>query len=551
MNYSKKIVLGVAAAFFTQFALAQSVEEGINYVDSHKYAKARQNYNDLIAKEPAANNYFYLGNTYLTQFEPDFDKAKEYFDQGLAKDPKSFLNKIGLAAIKIGKGDKSGMTDIQQIVKDSKEKDPEVLYRAAEALTIFEKNSNSELAVQYLTKAIEKSQKAGVPAIYYYALGDAHRLKANGNSQIAGQALSAYENALPTAKNKAAVYTRIGTLWMSAQQWQKAKESLDKAVAIDPSYAPAYKYLAGFNIKYQKNAEATQNLINYTKNADEDPSTQLEIAKLYFTNDDYANAKSTLDNVFDKVQDPIKYKLRAYIQYGSGDYVGAQENFNQFLAKADKSRVLPGDEGLQGLIAAGLAKDEKDASKKAQLEATSQAKIALAKSAKDETLKWDEELAKVKGGLKAISADKGPTSPEIETYKAKVAANAQDTDALFRLAQAYQDAKNWNGAILTWQKMIDLLPEWEPAYYSQGYAYQQAGNQDLGGLAYQKYIDVLAKKTPAEQEANKETLSYAYLAIAYLNKDSNKDKAKQYAAKSLELNPTSKDAQALVTALNK
>ncbi len=551
MNYSKKIVLTVAVSFFAQFSMAQSLQEGIKYVDGHKYAKARQNFNDLITKEPTGNNYFYLGNTYLTQFEPAFDKAKEYFDQGLAKDPKSFLNKIGLAAVKLGKGDKSAVAEISQIVKDSKEKDAEVLYRAGEALTLFDNNNNPDLAVQFINKAIEKSQKAGVPANYYYALGDAYREKANGNSQVAGLALTAYENALPVATNKSSVYTRIGTLWMSAQQWQKAKESLDKAVAIDPTYAPAYKALAGFNTKYQKNAEATQNLINYTKNADDDPSTQLEIAKLYFINEDYANAKSTLDNVFDKVEDPIKYKLRAYIQYGSGDYAGAQENMQQFLSKADKSRLQPGDEGLQGLIAAGLAKDEKDAAKKAQLESLSLSKIAIAKTAKDDTLNWDQELLKIKGGLKVINADAGPTNPEIEALKVKIAANAQDTDSIFRLAQAYQDAKNWNGAILTWQKMIDLLPDWEPAYYSQGYAFQQSGNHELAGVAYQKYIDVLAKKPVAEQDKNKETLSYSYFAIAYLNKDSNKEKAKQYAAKSLELNPGYKDAEALITALSK
>jgi Tfp pilus assembly protein PilF len=103
--------------------------------------------------------------------------------------------------------------------------------------------------------------------------------------------MSAYDKAEAVAKNKASVYTRKGTLWIAAQQWQQAKENIDKAIAVDPTYAPAYKALAGFNIKYQKNAEATQNLINYTKYADEDPYTKLEIAKLYFTNEDYANAK--------------------------------------------------------------------------------------------------------------------------------------------------------------------------------------------------------------------------------------------------------------------
>lgn len=159
--------------------------------------------------------------------------------------------------------------------------------------------------------------------------------------------MSAYDKAEAVAKNKASVYTRKGTLWIAAQQWQQAKQNIDKAIAVDPTYAPAYKALAGFNIKYQKNAEATQNLINYTKYADEDPYTQLEIAKLYFTNEDYANAKTTLNAVFDKVNDPIKYKLRAYILYGEGDYIGAKQNMDLFISQADKSRVQPSDEGLQ------------------------------------------------------------------------------------------------------------------------------------------------------------------------------------------------------------
>ncbi len=545
MNLSRKIVVTAAVGFFTSFSFAQSVQDGINFVDSQKYAKAKQNYTDLINQNPKeASNYFYLGNTYLTQFDPNFDLATESFNKGLAADPKSYLNKLGLASVKLGKGDKSAITEIQQIVKDSREKDAEVLFRAGEALVLFEKNSSPDLAITLLNKAIEKSQKAGVPANYYYALGDAYRIKKDP-----GNAMTAYDKAETVAKNKASVYTRKGTLWIAAQQWQQAKTNIDKAIAVDPTYAPAYKALAGFNIKYQKNAEATQNLINYTKYADEDPYTQLEIAKLYFSNDDYANAKSTLDSVFDKVNDPIKYKLRAYIQYGEAKYAEAQQSIDTFLSQADKSRVQASDEGLQGLIAAGLAKDEKDTAKKAQLEATSQQKIAIAKNAKDETMNWDEELAKVKGGLVGIAPD-AATSPEIEALKTKVAANAQDTDAIYKLAQAYQDVKNWNGAILTWQKMITLLPTWEPAYYSQGYAYQQAGNKDLAASAYQKYIDTLLAKPAADQEANKETMSYAYFAIAFIAKDTDKEKAKANVAKSLALNPTYADALALQKALN-
>ncbi len=544
MNLKKKIVLTAAVGFFMNLSFGQSVQEGINYVDSQKYAKAKQNFTDLINQNPKdANNYFYLGNTYLTQFDPNFNEAQDSFNKGLAADSKSYLNKIGLASIKLGKGDKSAIAEIQQIVKDSREKDAEVLFRAGEALTLFEKNSSPDLAITYLNKAIEKAQKGGVPANYYYSLGDAYRLKKDP-----GNAMSAYDKAEGVARNKASVFTRKGTLWIAAQQWQQAKENIDKAIAVDPSYAPAYKALAGFNIKYQKNAEATQNLINYTKYADDDPYTKLEIAKLYFTNEDFANAKKTLDEVFDKVDDPIKYKLRSYIQYGDGNFAGAKENMDKFLSQADKSRVQPSDEGLQGLIAAGLAKTETDEAKKAQLNQLSQQKIAIAKTAKDETLKWDEELAKIKGGITTASVSEGATNPAIEALKAKVAVNPKDTDALYQLAQEYQNVQNWNGAILTWSRMSSALPDWAPAYYSQGYAYQQAGNNEMAKSSYEKFISLVK---PAEIEASKQSLGYAHFFVAYMEKDSNPEKAKQNIAKSLEYEPTYKDAIDLQTALNK
>jgi len=550
MNVSKKVALGIATVFFSNFAFSQTLQEGIANADSHKYAKAKSVFTEMIAKSPTAENYFYLGNSYLTQFEPNFELAQENFNKGLAADKKSNLNKIGLASVKLGRGDKSGITEIQNIVKDARDKDAEVLYRAAEALTLFGGAPNADLAIDYLNRAVEKSQKGGTPAYYYYTLGDAYRLKLTNSPQVAGSAMTAYDKALPVAKNKASVYTRIGTLWMQAQQWQKAKENIDRAISADPSFAPAYKAKAAYNIRYQQNALATQDLLNYAKYADEDPDTQLEISKLFFTNEDYGNSKLYLDKVFDKVNDPIKFKLRAYLLYADGDYTGAKSSMDQFLAKAEKSRVQPADQGLLGLISAGLAEKESDATKKSALMSDAQQKIALAKAAKDETLNWDLELVKIKGGggVSQASVDAGPTNPQIEALKKEVATKPQDTDALFRLANAYQEAKNWNGAILSWQKMSGLLPDWAPAYYSQGYAYQQAGNNELAKIAYEKFITTVK---PADLEANKETLSYAYFAIAYLVQDSDLAKAKQYAAKSVELNPTYQDAINLNNNLSK
>lgn len=547
MNITKKITLATTVMAIAPFAFAQSLQDGIIAMDSHKYAKAKDIFTQLIAKAPTAENYFYLGNAYLTQNDPNFTIAADNFNKGIAADKKDFLNKIGLASIKLGKGDASGITDIQNIVKDSRERNPEVLYRAGEALTLFPKTGNADLAVDYINKAIEKSSK-GVPAYYYYGLGDAYRMKISNSPQVAGAAMTAYDKALMVAQNKASVYTRMGTLWMAAQQWQQAKQSIDKAIAADPTYAPAYKAMAGLDLKYQQNASATQDLLNYAKYADDDPYTQLEIAKLFFINEDYANAKSTLDKIYDKVDDPIKYKLNAYLQYADGNYKEAKESMNKFITSADKSRVQPGDSGLLGLIDAGLAKTETDPAIKAQLLSESTAKIQIAKNAKDETMKWDEELAKIAGGGGAsqAKADAGPSTPEIVDLKKQIAAAPEDTNLLFKLANAYQDAKNWDGAILTWQKMENLVPDWAPAYYSQGYAYQQAGNNEMAKLTYDKYI---SKVKPEEVAANKDSLAFAYYVVAFLEKDTNLAKAKQYILKSIELNPGNADATKLSKAL--
>lgn len=531
----KKIVFGAAATFLLSFASAQTVSEGIINLDSHKYAKAKEIFNQMIAKSPTAENYYYLGYSYLSQFEPNFELAKENFDKGLAIDSKSYLNKIGLATIKLGKGQKaSAITELTQVAKESKEKDAEVLYRIGEALTMFENNNDPALAITYINKAIEKAQKYGVPAYYYYTLGDAYRL-----TRDPGNAMTAYDRASEVAKNKASVFYRMATLWMAAKQYKKAEENIVKAINTDATYAPAYKAQAQYNKIFQKHEETTQSLINYTKYADEDPSTALEIAKLYFINSDFAESKATLDKVFDKVNDPIKFKLRAYLQYNENDFANAKANLETYYAKVEQSRIIPSDAGLEAVIYAGLASKEADAAAKAALMQKANEKLAVVKAAKDDTLDWDSEFAKASSGAAELQAkaDAGPSNDNIVALKKQVAANKEDTTALFNLAMAYQEVSNWDGAALAWQKMNDLLPTWEPAYYSKGYALQQAGYKELAAVAFQKYIDVALTKTPAEQQALQETLFGAYYSVAYLLHTTDKVKANEALQKALAMKP--------------
>ncbi len=136
-------------------------------------------------------------------------------------------------------------------------------------------------------------------------------------------------------------------------------------------------------------------------------------------------------------------------------------------------------------------------------------------------------------------ATTGTTNPEIEALKQKIAAKPDDTQSLVSLATAYQNANDWSSAITTWNKVTALLPDWAPAYYSIGYASQSAKDNAAAKMAYEQYI---AKVKPEEVDANKQNLAYAYFFIAFQDKDTDKEKAKQYIAKSLQYDATNQDA---------
>lgn len=135
----------------------------------------------------------------------------------------------------------------------------------------------------------------------------------------------------------------------------------------------------------------------------------------------------------------------------------------------------------------------------------------------------------------------------IEGLKKQIETNPKDTEALAKLATAYQEAADWTNAIDTWKKISVLLPDWAPSYYSQAYAYQSAKDDANAKLAYEKYI---AAVKPEEVEQSRKNLAYAYFYVAFSEQQNNPDKAKEHIAKSLQYDPSNQDAVKLSQTLN-
>ena len=163
------------------------------------------------------------------------------------------------------------------------------------------------------------------------------------------------------------------------------------------------------------------------------------------------------------------------------------------------------------------------------------------------TFGYAQENSTANGSVESTQVATSQTNPTIESLKKQIEANPNDSEALVKLATAYQDAKDWNNALLTWNKMTTLLPDWAPAYYSQAYVYQTMKDDANAKMAYEKYISAVK---PEEVAVSKKNLAYAHFFVAYTLQQTDKEQAKQHIAKSLEYDPANEEALKINEFLN-
>lgn len=188
MNIRSKswLVAFAASAFVYSQAFAQDIATGLKQLDGNQACLAKETFEKLATSAPSADNQFYLGYYHLRTKQPDL--AKEAFDKGLAADPKNPLNKVGIGAVALAKGDRTAaQTTFAEVLKATKNKNIDVLQRISEAYTgyvvidslkpIYKTTDPAEairladLAVALMLKSGAKNQEV------YMSKGDAFYLK--------------------------------------------------------------------------------------------------------------------------------------------------------------------------------------------------------------------------------------------------------------------------------------------------------------------------------------------------------------------------------------
>lgn len=544
MNYAKKEIgatFVISAMMLSGFMNAQSIQEGIKYLGNDQYSKAKNTFEKLAAQSPSADNYYYLGAYYLSISKPDLEMASQYFNKGLALDPKSDLNKIGLATIKLYQGKKSeANAEFESIAKGSKYKNADVLFQISKAYQLFTNKPEStdyDKSIEYGQKLLDLVKNKD-KSEYYIVLGNAYFEKKDP-----GKAVSNYTKALGIAEDKSIPYALIGNIWGRTNgQGKLAAENFNKAIAANPNYPLTYKYLSDFNVRSGNYNEAFKNLQKYISlSGNNDAETQFELAKVSYFIKDYAKSLDLLTKNWNDISDPLKFKLKALDLIENSDFSEAYKNIKQYLQTIPESKREGSDFGILGKIQSSLLKTA-SGQEKEELTKTAILNLTKAIGQGDKTYDYQSILLSLQPGAKTEASI---TNSKIEALKKSVAADANDTTSWYNLALEQYEAKDYLGSVASWDQLISLIPTWEVAYAGKGmalYAYDSSDKSGLTAQAFQKYIDMVEPKK--EYSANEK----AYLAIAYTffaykeYHEGNKDKAETYLKKTLSVDPQNADA---------
>ncbi|RFS14461.1 lipopolysaccharide assembly protein LapB [Emticicia sp. C21] len=537
-------VSAVAVLALTFHTMAQTVQDGLRNLDAERYNAAGTVFNQLTTSAPTAENFFYQGYYFLNLPEPDLAKAKDAFTKGAATEKKPDpLNRVGLATVKLLSGDKAGAkADFDLIKKDTKNKNPEVLFRIGEAYAISEdpKLNDPAEAVLSIQAGLDVLKVKNNPD-YYIALAKAFLLKNDG-----GSAMTALENALNMGQKAAVIRTLMGRVWFQGKNYPKAQQELNESIKADPEHAPAYYYLSGLFTVFGKYDLAAKNAKLYLEKSEASDNAKLQYVKLAFTSKDYDGATQVLNSIFDKIQDPVKYRLRGYTQVEKGECAEGVKNVQEFLKQAPQDRHLASD---YGTIGRGYICIKDDANKAAN-DSIGITYMEKAMELGDTTTNYTNDIVAVYKAAKRW--DK--LAPLYEKSIAKAGPKANGAD-YYNLADSYMRTKDYVKADSALSKTIILYKDtWLVPYIIKARAKQYANPNDSTFAAapvYEKYISLVPEADKVKDNTKKYLAeAYGYLGVKALLLDKDTAKAKEYMNLVLTYDPANQQALKVLDSIN-
>jgi len=343
----------------TVFALsnlgAQTLQEGINHLYADRFRNAEQTFQKLLAANPNnADATYWLGQTYLDK--DDNDAARQLYDKALAANGNNPLLMVGKGHVLLvdKKVDEARqLFETALTTSRTKKGDDPIILNAIGNANVDAKAGNLTYAVEKLEMALQRDPKNADIALN---LGNAYRKKDPG--QGGGKAFENYKLASQINPNFAYPYVRIAALFETQKQWDLVLENLNKAIQVDPNFSLAYYelfYYYFFAKQDYAQAEATLNKYIGTRANEDKTEDDYMYSQLCWAKKDWTCAITKAEGVKAAMGAKVKprvYKQLAYSYLGKQDYANAKTNVDEFFAR-EKEGFLPTDYQLKADIYTG------------------------------------------------------------------------------------------------------------------------------------------------------------------------------------------------------
>jgi tetratricopeptide (TPR) repeat protein len=552
MKKMKLWILGLGL-LVSNMAFAQTLQDGLNFIDRHQPNRAKQVFESLVASAPTGENYFYLGYYFLHR--RDWDSAKAAFEKGRLADPKNFLNQVGLASILVGQNNvNAAKVEFDRILAETKSKNPEILFRIAEAYEMYyilgkedsfnASNNDPAEAIRLIDLIQEKTKKIPTPE-QYIVKGDAYLIKNDG-----GNAVTAYEQAVLQDPRNVKAKIKIGVVYLRGKNYKETQSRYKEALDIDSNYAPGIKRYGEYLIVGNQYKNASRYFRKYLEKAEATPEVTLETAKLLFLSKDYEGAmKYTSEAESKGVKDNDIFRMRGYSNVEMGNFQQGIENLDGMVKRGVKPFYQ--DDIYFGKGYQGLGKDSLAIAyfeKAAPLDTNNNIYSMIHDIRYKQKRYSDASVA----GLNSIAWKKKKNQVVGSGDYFKVALDLYLTAAYINKADTIARPAMAMRADSMFAKAIEVNDKWPPFYINRARANNYVdftGTKWLGRENYEKFLIAVEtqkadKASQYKEDKNQMFEAYKYLGGYHLSVTKDDAKVKEFFTKAQQIKADDPDIKA-------
>jgi tetratricopeptide (TPR) repeat protein len=517
---------------------AQNLQEGINHLYAERNKSAKETFEKLVATNP--NNLdavYWLGQSYIAM--EDRKSARDLYSKTLQANGNAPLILAGMGHVNLidGKKDEARQMFETAINLSTGKKGADVsVLNAVGRANVDAKEGDPAYAIEKLKIAAQKDPKN---ADVFLNLGDAYRKAHEG-----GQAVVNYDMATSINPSLARAIYRKAMIYYTQKNWELFTDILNKAVSVDPKFAPAYYELYYYNLlRLPPDFSAAQNYATkFTANAEPDPQNDYLVAQTCYAKKDYECAINTAKGIVSKAGEQTKprvYRLLAYAYIDKGDTAGGKPYIDQFFSKAKEEEISPKDYVLRAQIGGNENMVFESYVKAAQMDSVYDSKMKTLQEGVDYFKNKNNKIKEAEMRL-VQSANKktpNPSDPFFTGLAFYQGADYRRADSLFKLYQrSFPDSLYGHYYDARANLAMDTTLSVEPYLTNM-----------ING--FRRTLEIAANnKVKFKTQA---VASSQFLAAIYNNTKKNKDSAIYFLSKGLEFDPENPSLKEFMNQLQK